>query len=369
MTQIRIEPVPNPRPAQFAPELGFGRYFTNRMFTQRFTEGRGWHDPVIGPYRPLEIDPAAQVLHCGQDVFEGSKAYPRPDGRVNLFRIDRNMARLNRSALRMGMPPVDSEALIDAIQTLVELEHEWIPRAPGCALYIRPVIIGMEPTLEVRAARSFLNYVILSPVGPYFGSGLKPVPVFISHDFVRAVRGGTGEAKTTANYAGSLYVTEQARAQGYQQVLWLDAVERRYIEEVGGMNIAFVYDGKHIATPALSGSILPGVTRESMLQLAPDLGFTVSEDRIKVEDMLADVASGRITEAFAIGTGAVVAPVGKFGYQDREYPVNGNRTGPVAQRIYDGLTDIQYGRVPDPYGWTRSFDVGTAAAPRSAAHA
>lgn len=369
MTQIRIEPVPNPRPVQFAAELGFGRYFTNRMFTQRYSADKGWHDPVIGAFRPIELDPAAQVLHCGQDVFEGTKAYPRPDGRVNLFRIDRNMARLNRSAVRMGMPQIDGQALIDAIETLVILEHEWMPRAPGCALYIRPVIVATEATLEVRAARSFLNYVILSPVGPYFGSGLKPVPVFISDDFVRAVRGGTGEAKTTANYAGSLYATELARAQGYQQVLWLDAVERRYVEEVGGMNIAFVYDGKHIATPALSGSILPGVTRESMLQLAPDLGFTVSEDRIDVNDMLADAASGRITESFAIGTGAVVAPVGKFGFQGKEYPINGNRTGPVAQRIYDALTDIQYGRVADPYGWTRSFEVGDATQARATARA
>ncbi len=369
MHQIRIEPVPDPRPVECPAELCFGRCFTNRMFVQRYSEDRGWHDPVIGPYRPLELDPAAQVLHVGQDVFEGTKAYLRPDGRVNLFRIDRNMARLNRSAQRMGMPPVDAGALIDAIQRLVELEHAWIPRAPGCALYIRPVIIGTEATLEVRAAKRFLNFVILSPVGPYFGSGLRPVPVFISHEHVRAVRGGTGEAKTTANYAGSIFVSEQARARGYQQVLWLDATERRYVEEVGGMNIAFVYEGRHISTPALSGSILPGVTRESMLQLAHDLGYTVSEDRIDVNDMLADVERGRITEAFAIGTGAVVAPVGKFGYRERELLVNGNRIGPVAQRLYDGLTDIQYGRVPDPYGWTRTFSVGEAARTRAAARA
>lgn len=369
MSKISIEPLSSPRPVQFAEELGFGRYFTNRMFTQRYTDSRGWHDPVIGPYRPLELDPAAQVLHCGQDVFEGTKAYLRPDGKVNLFRIDRNMARLNRSAVRMGMPQIDADALIAAIETLVSLEHEWIPRAPGCALYIRPVIFATEPTLEVRAARRFLNYVILSPVGPYFGSGLRPVPVYISHDFARAVRGGTGEAKTTANYAGSIYVTEQARVRGYQQVLWLDAVERRYVEEVGGMNIAFVYDGNHISTPALSGSILPGVTRESMLRLAPDLGLRVSEDRIEVARVLADIESGRITEAFAIGTGAVVAPVGKFGYQDREYLVNGNQTGPVAQRLYDALTDIQYGRVADPYGWTRTIAVGNSAASRVAARA
>jgi branched-chain amino acid aminotransferase len=364
--QIRIEPLGQARKPNFANELGFGRYFTNRMFTQRFTQGKGWHDAAIVPYRPLALDPASHVLHCGQDVFEGTKAYPRPDGKVNLFRIDRNMVRFNRSAARLGMPGVEPERHIEAIEALVRLEHEWIPRQPGSALYIRPVMLADEPTLEVRASRSFLHFIILSPVGPYFGSGLSPVPVFISHDHVRAVRGGTGEAKTIANYAGSIFVTEEARKLGYQQVLWLDAVERRWIEEVGGMNIAFVYDRKHISTPALSGSILPGVTRESILQLAPDLGFTASEDRINVNDMLADLERGRITEAFAIGTGAVVAPVGRFGYRGKEYPVNGGRTGPVAQRIFDALTAIQYGRAPDPYGWTRTLSVeGLPAAARA----
>ncbi|MEX0959422.1 MAG: branched-chain amino acid aminotransferase [Burkholderiales bacterium] len=355
--KIRIEPPAHTRKPQFPRELGFGRYFTNRMFTQHFTEDKGWHDAAIVPYRSLDLDPAAQVLHCGQDVFEGTKAYPRPDGKVNLFRIDRNMARFNRSAVRMGMPELDPDLHIEAVEALIALEHEWIPDLPGSALYIRPVMVATEPTLEVRASRSFLHFIILSPVGPYFGSGLSPVPVFISHDYVRAVRGGTGEAKTTANYAGSIFVTEEARKLGFQQVLWLDATERRYVEEVGGMNIAFVYDGKRISTPALSGSILPGVTRESILQLAPDLGYTASEDRIEVNDMLADLERGRITEAFAIGTGAVVAPVGKFGYKGKEYPVNGGNTGPVAQRIYDALTAIQYGRAPDPYGWTRTLSL------------
>ncbi|HUF20470.1 MAG TPA: branched-chain amino acid aminotransferase [Burkholderiales bacterium] len=355
--QIRIEPPAQPRKPHFARELGFGRFFTNRMFTQHYTAEKGWHDAAIVPYRPLNLDPAAQVLHCGQDVFEGTKAYPRPDGQVNLFRVDRNMARFNRSAVRMGMPEIDPGAHIEAIEALVRLEHEWIPDHLGSALYIRPVMVADEPTLEVRASSTFLHFIILSPVGPYFGSGLSPVPVFISHDYVRAVRGGTGEAKTTANYAGSIFVTEEARKLGYQQVLWLDAVERRFVEEVGGMNIAFVREGKHISTPALSGSILPGVTRESILQLAPDLGYTTSEDRIDVNDMLIDLERGRITEAFAIGTGAVVAPVGKFGYKGKEYPVNGGSTGPVAQRIYDALTAIQYGRAPDPYGWTRTLSL------------
>lgn len=366
---MRIEPLANPRTPQLAAELGFGRYFTNRMFTQRYSPGKGWHDATIGAYRALDLDPAAQVLHCGQNIFEGTKAYLRPDGRVNLFRVDRNFARFNRSAERLSMPRVEPDVHLEAIETLVRLEHEWIPSAPGSALYIRPVMVGIEPTLEVRTAGSFLHYIILSPVGPYFGSGLKPVSVHISHDHVRAVRGGTGEAKTIANYAGSIYVTEAARAQGYQQVLWLDAVERRYVEECGAMNISFVYGGNHIRTPALSGSILPGVTRESILQLAPDLGFRVSEDRIDIREVLADLERGAITEAFAMGTGAVIAPVGRFGYEGRQYPVNDMRTGAIAQTLFDTLTAIQSGRAADPYGWTRSFSVETATPARASASA
>jgi len=359
--KIRIEPHSNLRPAEFPQELGFGRYFTNYMFSQRFSPESGWHDASIVPYQPLALDPASHILHCGQDVFEGIKAYPRPESEASFFRIDRNMERFNRSAKRMGMPEIDPENHIEAIEALIRLDREWIPTQSGSALYIRPVMIATEPTLEVRASRDFLHFVILSPVGPYFGSGLAPVPVFISHDYVRAVRGGTGEAKTIANYAGSIFVTEEARARGYQQVLWLDAVERRFVEEVGGMNIAFVYGDKHVRTPALSGSILPGVTRESILRLAPDLGLEATEDRIDVHEMIADIESGRITEAFAMGTGAVVAPVGRFGYKDKEYVINDNATGPVAQRLFNALTDIQYGRVEDPYGWTRDFtldDVG-----------
>jgi branched-chain amino acid aminotransferase len=367
---IRIEALVNPRPARLPADLGFGRYFTNRMFSQRYTPDRGWHDAVIGPYRPIELDPAAQILHSGQNIFEGTKAYRRPDGQVNLFRIDRNMARFNRSAERMSMPPVEPAAHIEAVEQLVRLESEWIPSTPGSALYIRPVMLAAEPTLEVRAAREFLHYIILSPVGPYFGSGLNPVSVFISRDHVRAARGGTGEAKTAANYAGSIYVTESVRAQGFQQVLWLDAVERRYVEECGAMNIAFVYGGNQIRTPALSGSILPGVTRESILQIAPDLGLEAREERIDVREMLADLEAGRISEVFSMGTGAVIAPVGRFGYDGKEFVINGGRTGPVAQRLFDSLTAIQCGRVADPYGWTRAIDIAEQPArPRSAARA
>ena len=333
--------------------LHFGRHFTHRMFTQRYSPERGWHDATIGPYQPIAIDPAGQIFHCGQAIFEGTKAYLRPDGQFNLFRPEQNAARFNRSAERLAMAKIDPEFHVQAITELVKLEQAWMPHQAGASLYIRPVLMATDPTLEVRASKTFLHYIILSPTGPYFAVGAKPVSVMISHDYVRAVRGGTGEAKTTANYAISLFAIEQARAKGYQQVLWLDALERRYVEEVGAMNIGFVYEGKHIRTPALSGSILPGITRDSILRLAPDLGYSVSEDRIDVEEVLRDIASGEISEVFAMGTAAVVAPIGTLAYKDREFHVTGSAAGPVSKALYQGLTDIQYGRVPDPYGWTR----------------
>lgn len=349
---IRVETL---SPADLKPipqELSFGRVFTNRMFTQRYTAGQGWHDAVIGPYRPLSLDPATASLHYSQSIFEGTKAYRRPDGRINLFRPWENARRFNRSAERMAMPALDVEAHVEAMTELVRLEHEWVPDVPGATLYLRPTLIADEPTLEVRASKTYLHYIILSPVGPYFATGFKPVSVYVESEHIRAVRGGTGAAKTGGNYAASLYVSEKAKQQGYQQVLWLDAVERRYVEEVGAMNIAFVYDGRHIRTPALSGSILPGVTRDSVLTLAPDLGYTISEDRLDIGEVFRDLERGAITEVFGLGTAAVVAPVGRLGYQGRDVLVNGNAAGPVAERLYQALTDLQYGRTPDPYGWT-----------------
>ena len=353
---ITIQSLSEKQRAPLPETLGFGRHFTHRMFSQRFDQERGWHDAQIGAYQPIAMDPASQVMHSGQAIFEGTKAYPRPDGQFNLFRVEQNAARFNRSAERLAMASVDPDFHIHAITELVKLEQAWMPTQPGSALYIRPVMIATDPTLEVRASKTFLHYIILSPVGPYFSNDFKPVSVLISHEFVRAVRGGTGAAKTTANYAISLYAIEQARAQGYQQVLWLDALERRYVEEVGAMNIAFVYEGKYIRTPALSGSILPGITRDSILRLAPDLGYPVSEERIEVDEMLRDIASGKITEVFAMGTAAVVVPVGKLAYKEKDYVI-ADHGSPVASALYKGLTDIQYGRANDPYGWTRVINL------------
>jgi branched-chain amino acid aminotransferase len=336
-------------------DLGFGRYFTDRMFTQRYTAANGWHDAVIGPYQPITLDPAAQVLHNGQMIFEGTKAYRRPDGGINLFRPDRNAARFNRSALRMGMPEVPIESHLAAIEALVRAEARWVPSEPNTALYIRPTMIATEKDLAIRAPREFLHFIITSPVAPYFAGGFAPVAVYVPHDYVRAVRGGTGEAKTPGNYAGSIKATEEAIAKGYQQVLWLDAIERRYVDEVGAMNIAFVYEGKHLRTPALSGAILHGVTRESILVLAKELGLTVAEDRIDFIEVLKDLERGHITEMFGMGTGAVIAPVGRLGYQGREVTVGSGQPGPIARRLFDELTGIQYGRLPDRHGWTRSI--------------
>ncbi len=331
--------------------LGFGKIFSNRMFTQRYSPEMGWHDAVIGPYAPLELDPATAVLHYSQTIFEGMKAYRRPDGDINLFRPWENMNRFNLSALRMAMPQVDEEEHLEAIIKLIELEQDWVPDPPG-TLYIRPVMLGVDPALGVHSSAEYLHYIIVGPAGNYFREGFNPIAVYITDKYVRAVDGGTGEAKTGGNYAASLVVSDEARTKGYTQVLWLDGRQRRYIEEVGAMNICFVYEGDHIVTPALSGSILPGVTRLSVLQLGEDLGYRVSEARLDVHQVLADIESGRITEVFGCGTAAVIAPIGKLGMNEREYLINDYVCGPVARQLYRELTDIQFGRVPDRFDWT-----------------
>lgn len=336
-------------------DFGFCTVFSNRMFTQRYTPEKGWHDAQIEPYGPLVLDPATAVFHYAQEIFEGTKAYRRPDGNINLFCPWENMKRFNDSAQRMAMPIVDEEEHLAAVIRLVELEQEWVPDPPA-ALYIRPVMIATDATLGVHASKTYLHYVIVSPVGAYFAAGFNPVAVYISDKYRRAVRGGVGAAKTGGNYAASLFVGEEAKQKGYSQVLWLDAIEGRYVEEVGAMNICFVYEGNYIVTPPLTGSILPGVTRKSVIALARDLGYEVGEQMVHVGEMLADIESGRITEVFGCGTAAVIAPVGKFGYQDKEYIINDYEVGPVSRRLYQELTDIQYGRIEDRFGWTLTIE-------------
>jgi branched-chain amino acid aminotransferase len=357
--RITIEPLAESDRKPFPETLGFGRHFTNRMFTQRYSVEKGWHDARIGPYRPLVLDPSTAVFHYAQEFFEGLKAYRRPDGEVNLFRPWENMARFNRSAQRLAMPQVDPEEHLEALMQLIALEHAWVPRQEGTSLYIRPTMIATDASLGVHASHTFLHFIILSPVGAYFPTGFNPVAVYVCRDYVRAVPGGTGHVKAGGNYAASLVVADEVARQGYHQVLWLDATEHRYVEEVGAMNIAFVYEGKHIVTPALSGSILPGVTRDSVLKLAPALGYTVSEDRIDVHQVLNDLRSGGISEVFGIGTAAVIAPIGRVGCDGQDIVVNNCQSGPVATHLFKALTDIQYGRVPDPYGWTQVVKAAT----------
>lgn len=337
-------------------DFGFGNKFSNRMFSQKYTPDKGWHEATIGPYAPFVLDPATAVFHYAQEIFEGTKAYRRPDGHINLFRPWENMRRFTNSARRMAMCPVDEEEHLAAIIKLIELEQEWVPTYPGATLYIRPTMIATDAALGVHSSKSYLHYVIVGPVGPYFKGGFSPVPVYISDKYRRAVRGGVGDAKTGGNYAASLLVGEEAQAKGYSQVLWLDAIEGRFIEEVGAMNICFVYEGRKIVTPPLTGSILPGVTRQSVLELGRDLGYEVAEEMLDVHEVLADIQSGKITEVFGCGTAAVIAPVGKFGFEEQEYIINDYQSGPVSKHLYDELTGIQYGRVPDRFGWTLTIE-------------
>lgn len=343
-------------------EVGFGGDFSNRMFMQKYHVKRGWYDAEIRPYGPIELDPATAVLHYAQEIFEGTKAYRRPDGNVNLFRPMENMKRFNRSAERMAMPTVPEQDHLDAICKLVELEQEWVPSAEGASLYIRPFMFASRPGLGVYPSEEYLHIVIVGPVGAYFKEGFNPVPVYISDEYRRAVRGGVGAAKTGGNYAASLMVGREAAEKGYSQVLWLDAIEGRYVEEVGAMNICFVYNGKHILTPKLNGSILPGVTRNSVLTLSKDLGYEASEENIDVKEMLAAIEAGKITEAFGCGTAAVIAPVSRFGYEGKDYTINNGEAGPIGKQLFDELTDIQYGQKEDRFGWTHEIKVTSASA-------
>jgi len=296
------------------------------------------------------------VLHYSQEVFEGLKAYRRADGGVCLFRPEANAERFNRSARRMSMPEVDAELHVEAIRRLVALDERWVPTRSGASLYIRPAMIATSTKLGLGAAADYLHFIICSPVGPYFREGFKPVSVDVSDVMRRAVKGGVGEAKTGGNYAASLVASEAAARDGFTQVLWLDAIEGRYVEEVGAMNIFFVYRGEELVTPALSGSILPGITRDSILKLAPSMGYAVREERLDIEEICAGLASGEITEVFGSGTAAVVSPVGRLRFRDRVYDINDNAVGPVAERLLTTLTDIQYGRAEDPFGWVVSVD-------------
>src|SRR5512133_930874 len=332
------------------PQLGFGKLFTDRMLMVEWKDGTGWCDARIEPYGPFQLDPSCTVFHYAQEIFEGLKAYKWADGRVALFRPEMNARRFNQSADRLCMPDMPEELFLDGIKKLVSLERDWIPTAAGTSLYIRPAMIAVEPFLGIHPSNHYYFFVILSPVGAYYAAGFNPINILVEDHYVRAVPGGTGDAKTGGNYASSLKAGLEAKKKGYDQVLWLDGREQRYIEEVGAMNMFFVY-GRKIVTAPLTGSILSGVTRASVLKLAPTLGYDVEERQIDINDLMADIKAGRVTEAFGSGTAAVITPVGRLCYKDECLQLTGGRVGEVTQNLYDTLTGIQTGRIADPFGW------------------
>ncbi len=334
--------------------LGFGKYFTDHMLVADWSEARGWYDARIVPYGPFQLEPSAAVFHYGQEIFEGLKAYRQPDGSIALFRPEMNLARFNGSARRLAMPEVPAELFIDGLCELVRLEADWVPAASGTSLYIRPAMIATEAALGVKPSREYRFFTILSPVGAYYATGFKPIRLLMEEHLSRTAPGGTGAAKTGGNYAASLLAARAAKERGFDQVLWLDSVEHRHVEEVGAMNIFFVIDGQ-LVTPPLSETILGGITRDSLLQLAPSLGLAVAERPVAVAELLDGIRSCRVQEAFGTGTAAVVAPVGALGYRDDMFSIGDGAVGKVTQRLYNALTDIQYGRAADGLGWLRKL--------------
>lgn len=351
--QIKIEKTKNPKAKPTDQSaLGFGKYYTDHMFIMNYDEGQGWHDPRIVPYAPFSLDPAAMVLHYAQEVFEGMKAYRSENGKILLFRPEQNMARMNRSNDRLCIPRIDEEFAVEAIKELVRVDSDWIPTAEGTSLYIRPFIFATDAHVGVHPAKHLIFSVILSPVGAYYPEGLNPVKIYVEDQFVRAVKGGVGFTKTGGNYATSLKAQDVAEQLGYTQVLWLDGVERKYVEEVGTMNVFFVLDGE-VVTPSLeTGSILSGVTRMSCVEILRDWGYTVSERRISIDELAAAYDEGRLLEAFGSGTAAVISPIGELRYGDKVMSINNGEIGALSQKLYDALTGIQWGKCPDKFGWT-----------------
>ncbi|MCM1055254.1 MAG: branched-chain amino acid aminotransferase [Bacteroides sp.] len=353
--EISIQKTTAPKEKPDQAKLGFGNYYTDHMFIMNYDEGEGWHDPRIVPYGPFSLDPAAMVLHYAQEIFEGLKAYRTAEGKIQLFRPEKNMARMNLSCERLCIPLIDEDFAIKAIKTLVKIDEDWIPTEEGTSLYIRPYIFAVDPHVGVHAAKHLIFAIILSPVGAYYPDGIAPVKIFVEQKYVRAVAGGTGFTKAGANYAISLKGQEEAEKQGYVQTLWLDGVERKYVEEVGSMNVFFII-GDEVVTPALVGSILGGITRMSIIELLRSKGYTVNERRLSVDELVDAHRSGRLKEAFGTGTAAVISPIGELKYGDLVMEVNGGKIGETSQMLYDTLTGIQWGRIPDTMGWIQTVE-------------
>ncbi|MBR4086461.1 MAG: branched-chain amino acid aminotransferase [Clostridia bacterium] len=347
--KVTLTQTPKAKPEDES-KLGFGKIFTDHMFLMDYNAESGWTDARIVPFGPLPIHPASTVLHYGAEVFEGMKAYRTAEGKIQLFRPMENVRRLNNSAERLCLPELDEEGCLDIIKTLVELEKDWVPHSEGTSLYIRPYLFGNDPHLGVHAVKNATFAIICSPVGAYYAEGLNPVKIAIESEDVRAVRGGTGYAKCGGNYAASLRAGERAERNGYTQVLWLDGVDRKYIEEVGAMNVMFKINGK-IITPALTGSVLPGITRKSCVELLKDWGYEVEERLFSVDELFAAVENDELEEAWGTGTAAVVSPIGNLFYKGKEYTVSDNKIGELTQKLYDNLTGIQWGKKDDTHGW------------------
>jgi branched-chain amino acid aminotransferase len=342
--------IPKQKPSENDP-LPFGTVFTDHMFVMDYTHDKGWHDARIVPYGDISISPAAGVLHYGQEAFEGLKAYKSTDGRTLLFRPQKNIERMNKSCQRLSMPEIPEEDYLQALKTLVALDKEWIPTKLGTSLYIRPVIFATQPHLGAKTSSNYEFIIMLSPSGLYYPEGLKPVSIWVEDSFVRAVRGGIGEAKTGGNYAASMRAQDNAHEAGYSQVLWLDGVERKYIEEVGAMNIFFKINGV-IITPQLVGSILHGVTRNSVCELCKHWGYKVEERRISIDEIAAAYDNGTLEEVWGTGTAAIISPVGHLKWGDKVMTINNNQIGKLSQRLFDGITGIQLGKEKDIFGWT-----------------
>jgi len=330
--------------------LGFGKYFTDHMFIMDYTEGRGWHDARIIPYAPLSMDPATLCLHYAQETFEGLKAYRHADGKITLFRPEENVRRLNASDARLCIPALNEADALQAIHELVQFDADWVPHKPETSLYIRPFVIATDAVLGVRPSDTYQFIIIMSPVGAYYATGMDPVSIYVEDEYSRASQGGTGATKAAANYAQSLKAQMKAKKLGYAQVLWLDSAEHKYVEEVGTMNVMFKIAGE-VITPALGGSILPGITRKSALELLRHWGVPVSERRLAFSEVVAAADNGTLEEVFGTGTAAVISPVGKLFFEGRNIIVKDGGTGELTQKLYDSLTGIQWGKVPDPFGW------------------
>lgn len=351
MQEIKITRTAAPKEKMPSDKLGFGKIFSDHMFIMNYDEGQGWHDPRIAPYGPIELMPCANVFHYGQEVFEGLKAYRASDGTVQLFRPTENIKRMNNSCDRLCIPQIPEDDFMAALKKIVEVEADWVPREMGTSLYLRPFIIATEEALGVHASRHYLFFIVCSPSGSYYSGGIDPVKILIESHDVRAVRGGTGSAKCGGNYAASLRAGMAAEEKGFTQVLWLDGIHMKYVEEVGAMNVMFKIGGKIITPDISSGSVLPGITRKSCIDLLHDWGYEVEQRDISVDDLILAAENGTLEEAWGTGTAAVVSPIGLLNYNDVNHIINNNKIGPLTQRLYDELTNIQWGVITDTRDW------------------